>query len=435
MALSLYVHIPFCLKRCIYCDFVSGIYNPVKAGEYIKALKKEILSISNETSISQRGIKDNENYPSPIPLPQGEGARGRVKDIFLEETTFKSLYIGGGTPSVLSANILSDLTNHIFSNLDFVQGYEATIEANPGTLDNEKLQALYASGINRIIIGVQSFNDDELDCLGRLHSSYDAEQAVYLAGNAGFENIGIDLIYGIPGQNKNSWLKTLQKAVSLKPRHISAYELTVEQGTLLSDYTKTHRLKLMEDEIIIEMYGHAVNQLKAEGFVHYEISSFAKPGYSCRHNLNYWRRGEYYGAGSGAHSFIKGKRFYNTDNLEDYIKSLLKNKRPIKGTEDITEQKAMSEAFFLGLGQTGGINLKNFHETYDRDILMFYHKEIRELQDAGLIEINGLPRSSGTEHSNGMNDNKTDSYMRLTNKGIVLSNEVFIKLMDVEDKQ
>ncbi|MEF9476276.1 MAG: radical SAM family heme chaperone HemW, partial [Candidatus Mariimomonas ferrooxydans] len=402
MSISLYVHIPFCLKRCIYCDFVSGIYNPVKAGEYIKALKKEILNISNETSISQRGIKDNENYPSPIPLPQGEGASGcqtrlirrGEKDIFSEETTFKSLYIGGGTPSVLSTNILSDLTNHIFSNLDFVQGYEATIEVNPGTLDNEKLQALYASGINRISIGVQSFNDDELDCLGRLHSSYDAEQAVYLAGNAGFENIGIDLIYGIPGQNKNSWLKTLQKAVSLKPRHISAYELTVEQGTLLSDYTKTLRLKCIKDEIIIEMYGHAVNQLKAEGFAHYEISNFAKPGYSCRHNLNYWRRGEYYGAGSGAHSFIKGKRFYNTDNLEDYIKSLLKNKSPIKGTEDITEQKAMSEAFFLGLGQTGGINLKNFHETYDRDILMFYHKEIRELQKAGLIEVNGLPHSS-----------------------------------------
>lgn len=405
MSISLYVHIPFCIKKCIYCDFVSGIYNPGKAGEYIKALKKEILSISNEMLLR-------------------EGSR-----------QLKSLYIGGGTPSVLSANTLSDLITHIFKHLRFVENYEATIEANPGTLDNEKLQAIYASGINRISIGAQSFNDDELDCLGRLHSSYDAEQAVYLARNAGFENIGIDLIYGIPGQNKNNWMKTLQKAVSLKPGHISAYELTVEQGTLLSDYIKTHRLKRVEDEIIVEMYGHAVNELKAEGFVHYEISNFAKPGYSCRHNLNYWRRGEYYGAGSGAHSFIKGKRFYNTDNLEDYIKSLLKNESPIKGTEDITEEKAVSEAFFLGLRQTSGINLKNFHETYGRDILMFYRKEIRELQEAGLIEVNGLPHSMGTERSNGMNDNKTDRCMRLTSKGIVLSNEVFIKLMDVEDKQ
>ncbi len=413
---GVYIHIPFCLKRCIYCDFVSGIYSPEKESAYIKALKKEILNISGKAS-------------------------------------FKTLYIGGGTPTVLSSKTLSDLINHIFSNLSFAEGYEATIELNPGTIDSEKLQAIRSSGINpvpqqgyrinpepqngngvnpelqkeygvnRINIGVQSFNDSELNFLGRLHSSKDAEQAVYLSKDAGFENLGIDLIYGIPGQNIDSWKRTLEKTLSLKPRHISAYELTVEQGTSLYEKIKTDKLKRPEEEKIIEMYEYTIDYLKAEGFVHYEISNFAMPDYFCMHNLNYWDRGEYYGIGLGAHSFIKGKRFYNTDNLKGYIKALSEDKSPVKETEDITEDKASSETIFLGLRKTEGINLKNFSETYSKDILTLYQKEIKELQEAGLIEI------EGSNCSNRSSSNNTEPYVRLTRKGLLLSNEVFIKLM------
>lgn len=375
MALSLYVHIPFCLKRCIYCDFVSGIYNPEKEAAYIKALKKEILNISHKT-------------------------------------TFRTLYIGGGTPTVLSTEALSDLITCIFRHFNFIENYEATIEANPGTLDKKKLQTIRSLGVTRISIGIQSFNNEELDCLGRLHSSDDAEQAVCLVKDAGFENIGIDLIYGIPGQNIDSWRRTLERAVSLRPKHLSSYELTVEQGTLLYDYIKTNKLKRMGEEKIIEMYNYAIDFLTAKSFVHYEISNFAMPDYYCRHNLNYWNRGEYYGVGLGAHSFIKGKRFYNTDSLEDYIRALSENKSPVKETEVITKDKAFSEAIFLGLRKTRGINPKTLHESYGKDILTLYQKEIRELQDAGLMELNG-----------------TDSYIRLTRKGLLLSNEVFTRFM------
>lgn len=204
---SLYVHIPFCLKKCIYCDFVSGIYAPAKADDYIEALKKEIKNISDEIQ------------PSDLTLPG-----------------ISTLYIGGGTPTALSTERLTDLITHIFDPLPFQKNTEATIEANPGTVDRPKLSAILSSGINRLSIGVQSFNNNELACLGRLHTAEDAGRAVLLAGETGFLNIGIDLIYAIPGQGMASWRKTLEKAVSLKPQHISAYELTVEKGTMLYEY-------------------------------------------------------------------------------------------------------------------------------------------------------------------------------------------------------
>ncbi len=196
MSISLYVHIPFCVKKCIYCDFVSGPYTPEKAVAYLAALKKEISSI-------------------PVNRP------------------LTTLYIGGGTPTVLTADQLSDLIGYIFKHFNFIDDHESTIEANPGTLDIEKLRQILSAGINRISIGVQSFNNNELSFLGRIHTGPEAEEAVRLARDTGFENIGIDLIYGIPGQDTKSWKRTLGKAVSLKPDHISAYELTVEEDTKL----------------------------------------------------------------------------------------------------------------------------------------------------------------------------------------------------------
>jgi len=380
---SLYVHIPFCLKRCIYCDFLSSIYSPEKAGAYLTALKKEVSCIDNKV-------------------------------------LFSTLYIGGGTPTALSTEALSDLIIHIFKHIKLIKDYEATIEANPETLDVEKLQTIHLSGINRISIGIQSFNNNELDFLGRIYSSEVAEHAVYLARDVGFENIGIDLIYGIPGQDMNIWRKTLEKAVSLKPKHISTYELTVEEGTMLYKYLnsrfgiqnpKSRITKGMpSEEKIVEMYNYAVDYLTTEGFIHYEISNFAMPGYFCRHNLNYWDRGEYIGIGLGAHSFTKGKRYCNIDNLQDYINALHKGRSQVKSSDPISEDKAISEAIFLGMRKTEGIRLDAFYDAYRKDILVYYQKEIKELQEAGLIEFNG-------------------SNMKLTRKGLLLSNEVFRKFM------
>lgn len=396
MSVSLYVHIPFCLKRCIYCDFVSGIYDSGKANAYIAALKKEIDAVAAKAAIS-------------------------------------TLYIGGGTPTALSTDALSDLIRHIFTHISLTpsddiegkEGNEATIEANPGTVDRVKLQAVRSLGINRTSIGVQSFDNSELDLLGRIHSSEEAEQAVYFAREAGFDNISIDLIYGIPGQTPASWEKTLEKAVSLGPEHISTYELTVEEGTALHELLKNPPSSLFikgginppAEETTIEMYEHTIAYLASHGYVHYEISNFARPGHFCRHNLNYWDRGEYYGAGLGAHSHVEGKRYYNTDRLDEYIQALSADKSPVKETEYITGDKALSEAVFLGLRRIDGLNIEHFSKRYKVDLLTRFEKEIREFQEAGLVEIvdiNGLNSLSGLNRS-----------LRLTRKGLLLSNEVF----------
>jgi oxygen-independent coproporphyrinogen-3 oxidase len=389
MQQSLYVHIPFCLKRCIYCDFVSGIYDPEKEAFYIEALKKEISDIPQKTS-------------------------------------FATLYIGGGTPTALSAGTLTGLIKHIYKHINFMEDYEATIEANPGTIDKEKLLAARYSGINRISIGVQSFNDDELKLLGRLHSSDDAERAVLLARECGFRNIGVDLIYAVPGQEVSEWRKTLERAVSLRPKHISAYELTVEDGTLLHEYLKSPKLppvpakegisggkwRVIEEDQIIEMYEYTIDFLKEEGYSHYEISNFSMPGFACRHNLNYWDAGSYYGAGLGAHSHINRKRFHNTDNLEEYINSLSNGVKPVKGEEEITPEMAVSETLFLGLRRTDGMDLKKFNKKFGSDVMSSFRKEIAELEESGLIEL----YDSG-------------SRIRLTRKGLLLSNEVFLRFM------
>jgi oxygen-independent coproporphyrinogen-3 oxidase len=371
MPVSLYVHIPFCLKRCIYCDFISGIYDPEKAKVYVEALKKEIFNIAGNTQIS-------------------------------------TIYIGGGTPTVLSAALLSDLINNIFTHFNFIENYEATIEANPGTIDAKKLHALHSAGMNRISIGIQSFHDDELAFLGRSHTSIEAEQAVYLARDAGFENIGIDLMYGITGQDIVSWMKTLEKAVRLRPEHISTYELTVEEGTLLHKFLKNPP----DEEKIIEMYECTIDYLKSAGYIHYEISNFALPDHFCKHNLNYWDRGEYYGAGLGAHSFTDHKRFQNSGDPEFYINTLTGNKSPVQDTEDITDGKAIAETFFLGLRKTCGINMRTVSGACRQDLVSLYQKEIKELEESGLVEYNS-----------------TSFNLRLTSKGLLLSNEVFLKFI------
>lgn len=372
MTLSLYVHIPFCIKKCIYCDFISGIYNPEKAASYVNALKTEI---------------------SRIPC----------------DAEFSTLYIGGGTPTVLSTEVLTEIIDFIFSELEFSENYEATIEANPGTVDSEKLTAVFLSGINRISIGVQSFNEEELVFLGRIHNQKDSEAAVAIARDSGFSNIGIDLIYGIPGQSLNSWKATLKKAVSLSPQHISTYELTVEEGTDLYAMMKSITIN---EETIIKMYEYTVDFLTSNDYLHYEISNFARPDFFCRHNLNYWDRGEYYGAGLGAHSLVNNQRYHNTGNIKDYTRLLSINKSPLIHSESIDTEKALSEEFFLGLRKTAGIRLKTLSKSYGIDIADRYQKEISKLTAAGLLEF----------------DTST-SLMKLTRKGLLLSNEVFTEFI------
>jgi oxygen-independent coproporphyrinogen-3 oxidase len=381
MPASLYVHIPFCIKKCSYCDFVSGIYTREQGSAYVTALKKEILST-----------------PNTMPI--------------------RTLFLGGGTPTVLSKDSLMDLLTNIFRHFVFTNNYEATIEANPGTVEKEKLKSLLHGGVNRISIGIQSFHEVELACLGRVHSSGEAREAVLCARDAGFKNIGIDLIYGIPGQSVKSWKDSLERAVRLKPHHISAYELTVESGTPIAQGIQDGRLKLPCEEEVIQMSESAVEYLQAEGFLRYEISNFGLPGHFCEHNVNYWDRGEYYGAGLGAHSFAGGKRLFNTRNIHRYIQLLSEDKSPVAGVEDVPEDRAISEALFLGLRKTEGIRLEKFYRSYGVDVVKQYEKELKELQEAELIEL----KCRGTSL-------KEDTVLRLTGNGLLLSNEIFMKFL------
>ena len=380
MGLSLYIHIPFCLRRCNYCDFVSAVYTPSEADAYLNALKKEINSL-------------------PVVVTR-----------FQKKRPFDTLYIGGGTPTVLSGEKLGGLVMTVFNTLYFVKNPEITVEVNPGTIDGEKLKTMKDSGVNRLSIGVQSFNGAELKTLGRIHNSEDACFAVELARDSGFKNISLDLIYGIPGQGLRSWEESLKKAVGLSPAHISTYELTLEEGTELWKAVKAGALILPEEKEVIEMYKFAIAYLGDCGFVHYEISNFAIPSYLCRHNVNYWDRGEYYGIGLGAHSFIDERRFYNTGDMKVYVNSISEGKSPTKGFEDITEEKALAEAIFLGLRKTDGINLHAFQIRYRKNFLELYAKEIKELCESGLLEF--------------QNNN-----LRLNLNGLLLSNEVCAKFV------
>ncbi|MDA8087146.1 MAG: radical SAM family heme chaperone HemW [Nitrospiraceae bacterium] len=327
MACSVYIHIPFCLKKCVYCDFVSVPFDGVLSDRYLAALGRE-LSLSLSLS-----------------------ARGKSK------MRLKTLFVGGGTPTALSAWQLKGLFDSIGRGFDFYPDAEVTVEANPATLDEEKLGVLLQGGVNRISIGAQSFDAEELKLLGRAHRPGEISDAVELCRAAGLENIGLDLIYGIPGQKMQTWLQTLKSALELGPRHISAYELTVEEKTGLWDLVRGGALEMPSEDDVLSMSGAAQEALEAAGFVRYEVSNYAIAGFECRHNLNYWRRGEYLGLGVAAHSFSDGRRWSNTCSVLEYIAAIEAGELPVAGAETLTKDEQRREVFLLGLRTGEGVPL------------------------------------------------------------------------------
>lgn len=375
----LYIHIPFCIKKCIYCDFYSIPFKSQIAEDYIMALCREIEL--------RKDIVDN----------------------------LTTIYIGGGTPTVLTEKEIAGLFQALRDNCAINPDAEITIEANPQTINAEKAEKLLKSGINRISIGIQFFVDKELITLGRSHNADDAIKAVKDIRSAGFKNISVDLIYGIPfykSQIPNpksqiqSWEYSLKKTLELSPEHISTYELTPEKDTPLYEYIKSGRLTMPEEGVISEMYYKGIDMLKAHGYVHYEISNLSKPEYECRHNLNYWNRGEYLGIGAGAHSFFSGKRTGNARDINHYIESINDNKIPAAEEHYITNEEALKEFIFLGMRKTDGIDLRLLPEK--KRVLM--KKAVEHLASNGLVELCG-------------------NYLRLTRKGLLLSNEVIVQVL------
>ncbi|MDO4860335.1 MAG: radical SAM family heme chaperone HemW [Bacillota bacterium] len=380
--LGIYIHIPFCVRKCPYCGFLSAPpESEEQTASYVDALVKEI------------GIA-SEAY-----------GRDRLVD---------TVFIGGGTPSVLSHEQTGQILDSLAGAFTLDENPEITIEANPGTLTEEKLKAYAACGINRLSIGAQSFDDGLLESIGRIHRREDVVAVYEDARKAGFENINLDLMFGLGGQTMEKWEETLREAVSLDPEHISFYSLQIEENTPFYDLYKAGKLDTASDTMEREMHHKAIHTLQDAGFEHYEISNSAKPGRQCLHNLKYWSMAEYAGLGLGAHSYIEnggtlGLRYNNTEDMTAYIGSIGKGELPIeqRSLRKDTEKDAMGIYMFTGLRKREGVDLADFKARFGLPFESAFDMDdsVRKWQDAGYTE-------------------KDNGRFRLTEKGIDKSNDI-----------
>jgi oxygen-independent coproporphyrinogen-3 oxidase len=355
----------------MYCDFLSIPYDESVAEQYVSALCRE-LELKKDLAGS-----------------------------------LKAVFFGGGTPTILSEKCINDIFDRIGMSFALDPSAEITVEANPGTLTERKIAALVDRGVNRLSLGVQSFQDRELKTLGRIHVAAEAIRSVEMIRAAGICNFSLDLIYGIPGQSMLTWKDTLQQAIALCPKHISAYELTPEPGTPLRKSLDAGDIRMPGEELILEMADLAIDLLSASGYEQYEISNYAQPGYRCIHNLNYWDRGEYLAAGAGAHGFIRGYRSSNTRDIRDYIEELRVSIIPeVERTESLRED-ALREFIFLGLRKTEGIRLSDAAEL---DLKL--PDATSDIVGEGFAEI-------------------TETHFRLTKKGRHIANTVIVRLFEI----
>lgn len=384
MGLGMYVHIPFCIKKCSYCDFVS-------------------YPLQGNSRVAE---KDVESY---LRFLLKEAAIYR-RDHLMNGQKVKTLYIGGGTPTCLAGGQLFVLLDSLQKMFNFEEDAEITVEANPGTIDREKLLQLKSAGCNRLSLGVQSFDAQELNCLGRIHSPQEVYTAFDLARQTGFDNINIDLMYGLPGQTIDEWQKNLQAAVAMKPEHLSLYQLNIEQGTHFDDLCKQGLLIEVEQETAQEMFEKAIDYLQANGFRHYEISNFARDGWKSRHNLMYWHNLEYIGLGAGASGYLRGVRYSNENNLSLYEKSVQIDRKPIREKDPIDQELEMAEHMFLGLRIIEGVDKRVFRQRFAVDIKVVFGAVIEDLKSKGLLC-------------------ETDTHVMLSKKGVFLAKSVFIEFL------
>lgn len=377
--LEIYIHIPFCVKKCAYCDFLSGSANAEVIGKYVDSLKKEILS----------------------------------QKAFSRDYIVKTVFLGGGTPSILSGAQMQGIFDVFRSVFDIDDNAEISIEANPGTVTEESLLAYRQAGVNRISFGLQSTNNEELKTLGRIHTFEEFLESYQLARKCGFENINVDLISAVPNQTLESWECSVKNILALNPEHISAYSLIVEEGTPFfekyGEGAEGENLLPPEDDERM-MYRRTEELLEEAGYHHYEISNYAKSGKECRHNLGYWERKEYLGMGLGASSLIQNERFKNCDDLPFYIEHSqdISKIREIEGV--LSKKDQMEEFIFLGLRKTEGISRKVFEEKFGKALEKCYGNGIRKMKSEQLLEeVNGM--------------------LRLTKKGIDISNYVFAVIL------
>lgn len=344
---GIYLHIPFCDTKCIYCDFYS-ITNHSRKAEFLESIKKEIISRSES----------------------------------LRDKSFDSIFFGGGTPSLLSHSEFTEIFDTLFKHYNILDNTEITIECNPGTLDRAKLDEFKKLPINRLSFGVQSFIDEELTYLTRIHSAEEAIASVKSAQDTGFDNVNIDLIFAIPNQSLVSWQYNLNKAIELNTQHISAYSLIFEEGTALYTMRKNGKAKQADIELEQEMYEYTMEFLSCNGYMQYEISNYAKPGYECRHNLKYWTLEEYIAFGPSASSYIGDKRWTNVKNIGKYIGLVDSGKDAHDFIETIDKDTSITEHIFLGL-RSRGIDYTEFEQRYNINFPEKYSSPIELLLKNG----------------------------------------------------
>ena len=374
--LGIYIHIPFCMQKCLYCDFVSYINKSECVKEYINCMIKEIQSY------------DFKKY------------------------NITTIYIGGGTPSFIESDYIKEIINVIQNKLEKNdtrwEDIEITIEVNSGTVTLEKLNDYKTVGINRISLGLQATQDRLLKQIGRIHNYKDFLEAYELLKRVGFNNINVDLMIGLPNQSIKDLKESLEKIIKLDPNHISVYSLIIEDGTPISKLLDEEKIKLPDEEIERQMYWYVKNKLELNGYNHYEISNFSKKGKESKHNLNCWKQKQYIGIGAAAHSYFKDIRYSNTNNIEEYIKNIKENNieknKKIEEKQTIEDKK--NEFMMLGFRMIEGVNIADFKAKFVDNPLYLYREKIKKLTDEGLIEVD-------------LNN------IKLTNKGLDLANVVF----------
>ncbi|BDC02672.1 oxygen-independent coproporphyrinogen III oxidase [Clostridium perfringens] len=348
--ISLYIHIPFCAQKCLYCDFPSFARKDHLRKSYIEALNKEIISL-------------------------------REKHNNLEINT---IFIGGGTPSVLEADELECLLKEV-AKLNMAKDIEYSMECNPGNLTEEKLEVMKKYGVNRISMGLQAKQDNLLKGLGRIHNYKTFKENFLLAKKVGFNNINVDLMFGLPNQRLNEWEETLREIISLEPAHISAYSLIIEEGTAFYNLYENDKLKLPTEEEERKMYHLAKKILEENGFNQYEISNYAKEGKECRHNLAYWNMDNWIGVGSAAASYINGKRIKNISSVEKYINSINEKGEAVEEIINNSKNDNMEEFMFMGLRKINGIDENEFKKRFSMNINDVYGEILNKYIGEGLL--------------------------------------------------
>ena len=412
--LGIYLHIPFCKTRCSYCDFNTYTNLAHLHGRYAQALAQEV-----ERSLAS--IAKGTYHPlAPLPTLAELGDTPSVGPV-------KTIFFGGGTPSLLPPSFLGRTLEAIARRADLRPATEITVEANPGTLSVDKLRGLREIGVNRLSFGVQTFDDTLLKSLGRTHTGAEAVEALEMARRTGFDNVNLDFIYGLPGQTLLTWRATLERAIAIRPAHLSLYGLTIEEGTPLYRQVESGKLTALEGDALADMYELAQELMDRAGYVQYEISNWAlrspgdlpnqTPRLACQHNLIYWRNEPYLGCGPGAHSALAGWRFSVLKDPDDYIRRLRTGESVIvaEEAEPITPALKLADTVILALRLNEGLDLDQLEVQFGQSLDQLYPGKVKNLEELGLLES-----------FEGLNHEKR---LRLTAHGRLLSNEVFIRFL------